>query len=128
MAVNKPQDYTPRSSSKTPSNVWKRDSKKPRHDRSSYFCEFFKRHGHTKDFCYKLKDLQAKSGGVYSRGQRLAANVEEIQVFDDDTPCDTPSSSAPPLDQKFIEAVAREMCKVFKSAPPEFPNFSGTFN
>ncbi|KAK9750559.1 hypothetical protein RND81_02G205500 [Saponaria officinalis] len=102
MAVQKPVDYAPPSvknfatpKSFTPSNVWKRDSKKPRLDRSSFFCDFCKRH--------------------------------EIHVFDDDTPCDVPASSSilPQLDQKFLEAVAREMCKVFKAGPPDFPILSG---
>ncbi|KAK9668254.1 hypothetical protein RND81_13G045000 [Saponaria officinalis] len=135
MVVHKPLDYTPTSvkhsySSKsfTPSNVWKRDSKKPKVDRSPYFCDFCKRHGHTKDFCYKLKDLQHKSGGVSSSargvassfGQKLAANVEEVYVFEDDTP--SPSSSQ--LDLKFVEAVARVMCKVFKANPPDFTSMA----
>ncbi|KAK9666335.1 hypothetical protein RND81_14G178000 [Saponaria officinalis] len=105
MAVHKPVDYAPNfvkhssaSKSFSSSNVWKRDSKKPKLDSTGV--------------------SSSARGFSSSSGPKFAANVEEIQLFDDDTPCDIPaSSSAPPqLDQ---------MCKVFKANPPDFTSLSG---
>ncbi|KAL9244236.1 hypothetical protein vseg_018035 [Gypsophila vaccaria] len=119
-------------------NVWKRDSKKPKGERPSYFCDFCNKPGHTKDFCWKLKNPKSKSStGSYRTnsypGKRFAANVEETPIFQRDTPCDdTPSlSSVQALDSTFVQAVARELFKLQTSGSvSSSPNFAvaGPFN
>ncbi|KAK9733973.1 hypothetical protein RND81_04G104900 [Saponaria officinalis] len=119
-------------SQRHPANVWRRDSKKPRHDRSTYFCDFCKKSGHTKEFCYKLRDLNTKSHASRSTSStpKFAAHVEEISPFEDDTPCEAvqtvpPQSVDAMINPKFVQAVAQEMCKVFSANPPDFTKFAG---
>ncbi|KAK9666811.1 hypothetical protein RND81_14G213100 [Saponaria officinalis] len=90
MAVNKVSLPNSRStpSFKSHGNVWRRDSKKPRHDRSQYYCDFCNKSGHTRDFCFKLRDLNQKYAHSSHPSMKIAAHVEEAAAFEGDTPCD----------------------------------------
>ncbi|KAK9707370.1 hypothetical protein RND81_07G193000 [Saponaria officinalis] len=117
----------------TPKNVWRRDAKKPRTDRASFFCDFCKKTGHTKDYCFKLRDLQTKPGGSVFRGSssasnsKFAAHVEEVSGFGADTPCDFPDSkdSPPMMDPRFVQAAAKEMYRVFQASQSDIPKLAG---
>ncbi|KAK9668861.1 hypothetical protein RND81_13G092000 [Saponaria officinalis] len=106
---------------------WKKGVKKPKPDRASYFCDHCHKSGHTKEFCWKLKNQRYKSsghGGNYRGngppGKRFAGNVEEVPGFEGDTPFDevSPTSNItnavlpPSLDNSFVQAVARELLKL----------------
>ncbi|KAK9706510.1 hypothetical protein RND81_07G131000 [Saponaria officinalis] len=114
-------------------NVWKRESKKPKVDKCSYYCDFCNKSGHTIDFCFKLRDLTNRQGsscgfrGNAHPGKQIAAHVEEVQECAEDTPCELPGASSsgsgqPRVDPAFVQAVIQKMYKVFNSAPSATPD------
>ncbi|KAK9691835.1 hypothetical protein RND81_09G223100 [Saponaria officinalis] len=112
----------------TPSKVWRQDAKKPRLDRAFYHCDFCNKHGHTREYCWKLKNSKSKSyhpsGSQRSFAhpeKKFAVNVEDISPFDADTPLDAVVDSTPtqqfashptPVDPTFVQAVAKELLKL----------------
>ncbi|KAL9239310.1 hypothetical protein vseg_013645 [Gypsophila vaccaria] len=103
---------------KQPPNTWKRDYNKSRGEKPSYYCDYCHKHGHTRDFCYKLKGVAKygdNSGGhkpAFSTGKRYAAHVEETSVFEADTPFDNtvvPQSSfvEASVDPNLVQAVMK---------------------
>ncbi|KAK9715165.1 hypothetical protein RND81_06G147100 [Saponaria officinalis] len=58
MAVNQNNFSSMPSSHSKPTNVWRRDAKKPKFDKPQYYCDYCNKNGHTRDYCFKLRDLK----------------------------------------------------------------------
>ncbi|KAK9683488.1 hypothetical protein RND81_10G144600 [Saponaria officinalis] len=113
----------------TVGNTWKRDGKKPKMDRP-YYCDHCHKSGHTRDFCWKLKNQKSRSSVQDARpsssgGRRFAAHVKEGSPFETDTPCDIPQHTLSnaqnvqavfPSDPSFVQAVAKELFKLQTAA------------
>ncbi|KAK9755996.1 hypothetical protein RND81_01G065900 [Saponaria officinalis] len=102
----------------TVGNNWKRGTKKAKVDRP-FYCDHCHKSGHTRDFCWKLKNQKSRSSVQDAKapyaGRRFAAHVEEAQQFDGDTPCDVPQqceSSVFPPDPSFVQAVAKKLFRL----------------
>ncbi|XP_074306315.1 uncharacterized protein LOC141641557 [Silene latifolia] len=110
-----------------PPNVWRRDSKKPKVDRSTFFCEHCKKGGHTLAYCWTYKQW-LKAQGLKppslrpSGSKKFAANVVETKDYESDTPLEGPStmqsvqSSMSALDPSFVHAVTKVLFKMQSQA------------